>query len=73
MPAEEIGARFERGIAVKRLLDWARLVFTLPAHRTVRLAPGVYLHIARGTTDRQIKAALRAALTEREIRKWLLS
>jgi hypothetical protein len=57
---------------IRRFLEWVKLVFT-PTHRVMRLAPGMYLQIPRGMTDRQINAALRTALTKREMRKWLLS
>jgi hypothetical protein len=45
------------------------LLFCLPTHRFIRLAPGAYLQIPRGLSDREVATALRAALADFEKRK----
>jgi len=39
---------------------YVRLAFEWPTHRIVRLAPGLYLQILRGTSDEQVAGTLAA-------------
>ena len=43
---------------MSKALVWARLIFMLPTHRIIRLAPGLYAQIARGMPDAEIAAAI---------------
>ena len=45
---------------------WARLVFMLPTHRIVKLAPGLYVQVKRGTSNRELGDTLAGYLKGRK-------
>ena len=47
---------------IRALIVWARLIFMLPTHRIIRLAPGMYIQAKRGMSDAQIVAMVAAYL-----------
>jgi hypothetical protein len=51
-------------LVIDWLRTWPRLIFYWPTHRILKLAPGLYLQVLRGTTDRELADALRIALTK---------
>jgi hypothetical protein len=48
------------------IAEWLWLVFWWPTRRIVRIAPGTYLQIPRGMTDREVADRLRAALNRHQ-------
>ena len=61
-------ARFRRVHALRWLTGWARLVFMIWTHRVVRLAPGIYLQVQRGTSDARVAASVAAYLRNQKER-----
>jgi hypothetical protein len=55
--------------ALQTLKLWAFIVFHWPTHRVIRLAPGLYLQVARGTPEREVIRALRAQITRLSAKK----
>lgn len=51
------------------LLVWLRLLFYLPTRRPIRVAPGFWLQVPWGMSDRELAAVLRAALANFDKRK----
>ncbi len=51
------------------IFEWMWMAFWWPTRRIVRLAPGVYIQIPRGMTNRQVANTLRAALNKHQQRK----
>jgi len=46
---------------MRHALAWLRLLFMWPSHRIIRLAPGLYLQVLRGTPDKEVAGTLAAA------------
>lgn len=59
-----IDVRAGYAIIAEWLKTWPRLLFMLPTHRIIRLAPGVYVQVSRGMNNKAAAAALRAALND---------
>jgi hypothetical protein len=58
---------FLRSLA-RHVSMWARLAFMVWTHRAIRLAPGAFIHVKRGTSDAEVAATLAAAIRTGKLR-----